>query len=264
MAHAPAPLRIDGGIDVTVSILDQAIPAAQVADAGGFVWGIFGKTGVGKTHLAATAGDVPGWSPVLFVSTDRSVRTITHRPDVRVLLPETWDQLSEIYKALAAGSQYKTVVVDTLSAAISMCQDAVLKETGRKAPTMDDYAAVNKRVIAMVRRFSDLALQRGMIVIFTAWEVEIDVEDEGRKFTRIQPDFSSRVNLFAPAAMDGLMRLAVIRDKDGKPKRVLTLTSQPNVLTKFRVPLGTNLPERLDDPTLPKLFALLQPQKEAK
>lgn len=245
------------------SILDQAVPASQVADAGGFVWILYGKAGAGKTTLAATAEDVPGWAPVLFVSTDKSVRSITHRHNVAVLIPETWGDLGEIYKALDAGSRYRTVVIDTLSEAISMCHEAVLRESGHKSPTTDDYAAVNKRVIGLVRKFRDLALQRGMVVIFTAWESEVEIESEGRKDTRTQPDFSARVSLFAPAAVDGLFRLSIIRDAKGLPKRVLTLTSQPTVLIKARVPAGVELPERLGEPTLPELVRLLNtPKKE--
>lgn len=242
---------------MATSILDRAQPLTTLTTAGGFVWIIYGKAGVGKTTLAATIADGADPGTVLFVSTDRSLQAVAHRADIAGLAPESWDELGAIYTALAAGSPYRTVVIDTLSEAISLCHEAVLKESGHKTPTTDDYAAVNKRVIALIRRFRDLAYTRQMHVIFTAWENETDVEDEGRKFTRIQPDFSARIAQYAPAAVDAVMRLAIIRDAAGKPKRVLTLTSQPNVLTKFRAPATIRVPERLEEPTLPTLVALL-------
>jgi hypothetical protein len=109
----------------------------------------------------------------------------------------------------------------------------------------------------MVRRARLLSHQRGMHVIFTAWEldVEIKADKNTHQLAKIRPDLSPKLNSTVGGIIDSIVRLSY---RDGK-RSLLLGTLNNTVTAKFRLPPNVTLPDRLADPTMPLLLAHLTP-----
>lgn len=239
----------------------RIVPANAVPDQQGLNILVYGVPGAGKTTFCASAADVPQCSPVLLVDVGAGSRSIAHRDDIDVIVPQSWEEMGEILAYLRTpASPYRTVIVDTLSELSDRCMQFVLRGNKRALPLMtkeaNDYAEVNRRMLSIIRAYRDLATAKGCNVLFTAWEVDRDLPKENTTLTRVRPDLS-------PAVIEGTYGIldSVVRLTHRQGKRMLTLRgSGQALLAKFRVPPQIEIPTTIDDPTIAALFKHLTPK----
>lgn len=133
---------------------------------------LYGKPGVGKTLLAATAQEHDALGDVLFLNIEGGLRTVARR-GVRAIDIESLDQLEEIIEALAnnddAYASIRTVVIDSLTELQTMNLEEIVFRKHRNRPNeiyMDDYGESTVRLKRVTRWLRDLPMN----VIFTALE----------------------------------------------------------------------------------------------
>lgn len=239
----------------------RIVPANAVPDQQGLNILIYGTPGVGKTTFCASAADVPAASPVLLVDVGAGSRSIAHRSDIDVIVPQGWDEMGEILAYLRTpASSYKTIIVDTLSELSDRCMQFILRANKRSLPSMtkeiNDYAELNRRMLTMIRAYKELAPARGCNVLFTAWEVDRDIPKDKTTLTRVRPDLSPAVIEGTYGILDSVVRLKMVQGK-----RVLVLRGAgQTVLAKFRVPPHIQVPETIEQPTMAALLAQLTPK----
>lgn len=138
---------------------------------------IYGKSGVGKTVLAASADDVPSMRSVLILDIEGGTMSAGERyPNCDVVRIKSWNQVAEIYDHLQAGNhKWNTVVVDSLTEAQKFNMSAVLlkrmaeaeekdKEFDPDVPDMRAWGKNIEQIRRLVRALRDLEMN----VIFTA------------------------------------------------------------------------------------------------
>lgn len=138
---------------------------------------VFGDVGVGKTRLGGSADAVAEMRPVLFLDAEGGTFTLRETyPNTDVVRITDWSQIQGVYDELRAGTtNYRTVVVDSLTELQGMNMDTVMRKLAEKDPdrferqgeeiaSMLEWQINSKKVRTMIRLFRDLP----MTVIFTA------------------------------------------------------------------------------------------------
>jgi len=140
---------------------------------------IYGKSGVGKTRLAASASQVESMSPVLLIDVEGGTFSIRDvYPSVDVLRVRDWDEMQEVYNELYDGShRYKTVILDSLTEIqkfsminimIDLLKDPRNNDRDPDIPSIREWGKNIEQIRKMVRAFRDLPIS----TIFTALVVE--------------------------------------------------------------------------------------------
>ena len=136
---------------------------------------IYGRSGVGKTRLAASASVVPELAPVLLIDIEGGTFSIRDvYPDVDVLRVSTWTDMQAAYDELYEGKhKYKTVVLDSLTeiqkfSMLNIMEDLVKDprnaDRDPDIPSIREWGKNIEQIRKMVRAFRDLP----MTAIFTA------------------------------------------------------------------------------------------------
>lgn len=151
---------------------------------------IYGKPGVGKTQLSATADHVPAMRPVLYLNIEGGDMTLRHAaPEIRKIPQEgslSWGQLEQVYDVLARqcynGAEPgefapRTVILDTLTECQKMNMAQIMAELAMQAPDgnwdpdipqIKQWGKNTEQIRKWVRRYRDLPLN----VIMTCHEQE--------------------------------------------------------------------------------------------
>lgn len=216
----------------------------------GQVWGLnillYGVSGAGKTTLCGTAQDTPNGRDVLYVDLEGGTMSISDRPDIMVYRPSQWSDLQRVYDALLSDTDntFKTVIIDSLSEAQTMCLKSVVGT--REQVTQQDWGKVNDRLLAMVRAFRTLTHTKGINTIFTALERE--TRDEATGTVRVGPALTPGSSINVGAAVDSIGYLTW-NEKTGQ--RVLHLAGTNKFSAKVRQPMSVKrVPDKMENPSL--------------
>jgi len=160
---------------------------------------IYGRSGVGKTRLAASASGVPELAPVLLIDIEGGTFSIRDLyPTVDVLRVSTWADMQDAYDELYDGHhKYKTVVLDSLTEiqkfSMMNIMDDLMKDPRNSdrdpdIPSIREWGKNIEQIRKMVRAFRDLP----MTAIFTA----LVVEDKNPKTGAIErkPSLSGKLS----------------------------------------------------------------------
>lgn len=160
---------------------------------------IYGRSGVGKTRLAASASEVPELAPVLLIDIEGGTFSIRDLyPTVDVLRVSTWADMQDAYDELYDGHhKYKTVVLDSLTEiqkfSMMNIMDDLMKDPRNSdrdpdIPSIREWGKNIEQIRKMVRAFRDLP----MTAIFTA----LVVEDKNPKTGAIErkPSLSGKLS----------------------------------------------------------------------
>lgn len=217
-----------------MSILEQA----SVPEMGAQILTICGDAGLGKSSLAAT------FPKPIFVRCEDGVARVPKSFRPAALPPvRSEDQLWEQLKALVHDDHdYKTCVIDTISAADRMFVSAILKQDGKAKSlpqALGGYGAGFSALAArhqQVRNAAEmLRMKRGMNVVFLA-HTEVgtmrlpDQDDFSRYSLRMTHDKSLPPYLDDVDAVGFLRQVMALRGDDGERKRVVSSDEREMVM----------------------------------
>jgi hypothetical protein len=227
---------------------------------------IYGAYGAGKTLLAGSADAVPEMQRVLFIDIEGGTFTLHHKyPNTDVVRVTDWPQLRQIYDELRAGihTQYRTIVIDSLSEANLMNMDQTMRdlvtkkpERNEDVPDIREWLINQKQTVRFVRRFRDLPVS----VIFTALVKEDKIKATGNIMS--SPQLPGQLSGRIPALFDEVFYLYVKKIKlPGEPEEAkaqdhrLLLTGQTEtVRAKDR---SGQLPIVMVDPTMKMIHDIM-------
>lgn len=245
-------------------------PAARAESGGGVRRPsilVYARNKKGKTRFCLTAGR----GKVLVVDpeqgTDRFVKANPH-----VWHLESWEEIDDIYKFLRSGKHdYEWVAFDGATRIANMA----LRYVTRRAEEADlnrrpgqvtqrDYGNAGELFKQMLFSFHTLP---NIGVIYTAQERQIDAgegedEDEDVEFSNIQyvPDLpkGSRAALNSIVDVIGRIYTVKVPGKDGNNVVRRRLWLAPSVAYDTGARSEYKLPDFLENPTVPRLVALLE------
>ena len=209
-----------------MSILEQAF----VPTTGPQIITICGDAGVGKSSLAAT------FPNPIFVRAEDGVARIPEAFRPKALPPirsedALWDQLKAL---IHEPHDFKTCVIDTISAADRMFVQSILKQDGRAKSinsAMGGYGAGFSALAAKHQQLRNAAemmrIKRGMNVVFLA-HTEIgnvrppDGDDYSRYSLRMTHDKSLPPYIDDVDAVGFLRQRVVLRGDDGERKKAIS------------------------------------------
>lgn len=211
---------------------------------------IYGGSGVGKTVFGATA------PKPLFIAAEAGMLSLADK-GAQYVTVKTMQDMRDVLKALKDNTMldkegkpivYETIVIDSLT----KVQDVVIENiTGGRQPSMNQWGDFSDRMAEILKGFSALDKH----IIFICLESEKNAEDDdGKEYTRFQPELFGKLAEKAQALMDFVgryyMKTEVVGDRP-TAKRVLTFTYSPRWKAKDR---SGKMPQ-FADPDFSKLMS---------
>lgn len=223
---------------------------------------IYGRSGVGKTTIAATFP-----KPTLLLDVkEHGTGSISDVKELDVLPVTEWSEIEEIFWYLYSGKhKYKTVVIDTVTQMQDLAVIYCKEQEGKKrddATSKNMWGQAAALMKATLINFRDLPLD----VIFLAQD-RVSTEDtslEDQIITEVGPRLMPSVAGTINAAVS-VIGQAYIKEyttnKDGQMKTVfsyrLRIGPHAYYLTKVRKEKAIVVPESIGNPTYEKLLSYL-------
>lgn len=221
---------------------------------------IYGDPGAGKTVLAGSASEVEELSPVLFVDIEGGTLSLRERfPQCEVVRLRSWRDLDSLYRDLAKGSDYNTLVIDSLSemqkfGMYHIMREAVQKDSDRDPdlPGIGEWGKNTEQMRKFIRYFRDLPMN----VIFTALDMPV-AQKNGK--VKHYPSMSSKLAREVAGLLDIVTFLYIKeRDEGGttiQDRMLLTMATESHV-AKDRT---DRLPQVVQNPTMRMLYDMMTP-----
>ena len=226
----------------------------------------YGPTGVGKTHLCATALNVPELCPILFVDTDGGLPTIRdiamrHKDKIKILRLEDALDDRRLQAAIFTnpGDRFKTVILDSLNEYYAFQMDMHLEAEGRagQAPYRQDYGTLYSSMMGFIRDVKNKSK-----VHFIATASESYLEDGMTGALHISPGFVGKLSEQIPNLFHivGYLTVEIVATQSGQlssAEWTLQLLPYGKVKAKARLSREEVLAS-IKDPTMHKIFQLVQ------
>lgn len=247
------------------SILSKATPVNELEQEGSSAV-FYGRSGTGKTALSGTYP-----KPMLIIDLgEKGTDTLSSSDGVSVIRPNDWDELREIYQELRDSDHgFKTVSVDALPGLQQLAiveAKAKAKKSEEDQTSQRDMGEATKLMNVMIYDLRDLK-ELGMEVVFIAHDRirETDTEDADAIAPECGPNLMPGITKTLLGCVDivGYTFIKVTTDKKKigvAQKRTVSycLRIGPHEVfaTKIRVPVGTEIPEYIENPSYDDLMAL--------
>lgn len=134
---------------------------------------IYGDPGVGKTHLAGTAQDVPDMADIHVFNIDGGIMTLAYRGDIHATdIHSVGDLEQELFKIADKDPKYadtKTVVIDNITELQTLAlENITTREYANRVKKnktysideiyLEDYGVAGKQLARVLRGFRDLPI----------------------------------------------------------------------------------------------------------
>jgi hypothetical protein len=213
---------------------------------------VYGEPGAGKTVLAGSAAAVEEMSPVLLIDIEGGTFSIRERyPEVDVVRVQNWDDMQRVYDELYRGSQYNTVILDSLTEIQKFSMYNIMKELIRReadrdpdVPGMREWLKNTEQMRLLVRAFRDLPIH----TIFTAL-MKVD-KDQKTGSVSILPSLSGKLAHEVGGFVDILTYLYTKQIQDTNTRLLLT-TNTERAVSKDR---SDRLPAVIENPDMQTLY----------
>lgn len=223
---------------------------------------IFGPYGSGKTHFLGTAQLDARTAPALYLDFEGGEQTLSGL-DIDVAEVRSWDDFNDVYAMLEAGSDYKSILLDSLSETHIFALMNILSEVGSSRDPdkleIQDYGKASIQMRRLIRLFRDLPYH----FIATAQDKS---DREARVGNVKKPALAGQMADEAPGLFDvcGYLALSQVEvEEDGKKVardvRSLLLKNFAQFRVKVRTPWGQEdtVPDFIDEPTVGTLLDAL-------
>jgi hypothetical protein len=198
-------------------MIDMALPSTQevAVSISNYkkIW-LYGEPFSGKTHLASEAP-----KPILELNTDGNIKHYTmpripvvDTKDGRQTVP-AWEVFKNAVDDLAAGSDFKTVVLDLTEDIYDHCRKYICDKRGWEHESDDSFKAydiVRSEFLREIRKLVNLPYN---IILISHEDIGRDLTKRGGdKVTRIQPNIADKVAKKLAGMVDIVVR--TIKDND--------------------------------------------------
>lgn len=207
----------------------EVVSAATFQSSGAFMF-LYARGGGGKTTLAASLHASDQDSPVVIFDAEGGSKVVNDIPDVQVIPVKTWKDLDDLEDQIKRTPvlPWKTIILDNESEFCQLCVNAV---TGNEEDqvTQPEWGSVQRKMLAHVRFYRDLAAQRGINVIMICWDVT--ERDETNKLVA-KLNFIPSLQKSLPGVVD---IIGYIQGIDNDPDhRILDFSFSTKTDAKFR------------------------------
>ena len=186
------------------------------------IW-VYGEPFSGKTHLAAEAP-----KPILELNTDGNIKhytmpriPITDTKEGRQTIP-AWEVFKNAIDDLAAGSDFKTIVLDLTEDIYDHCRKYMCDKRGWEHESDDSFKAydiVRNEFLREIRKLVNLPYN---IILISHEDVGRDLtKRSGDKVTRIQPNIADKI----AKKLAGMVDIVIRATKDNDNYMLSTKTS---------------------------------------
>lgn len=217
---------------------------------------IFGPYGSGKTHFLGSAQLDERTYPALYMDFEGGGSTLAGL-DIDSVVVRTWEDFNEIYADLAKGTEYKTLLLDSLSETHIFALMEILSEVSASRDPdkleIQDYGKASIQMRRLIRAFRDLPYH------FIATSQDKN-DREARVGNVKKPALAGQMADEAPGLFDvcGYLTIAqeTLPDKTTRDVRSLLLKNFAQFRVKVRTPWGMEdkVPDYIDDPTVGSLL----------
>lgn len=232
---------------------------------------VYGRSGAGKTRLAATAPKV-----LVIDVNEEGTDSVRNDIDPDVYTVKYWQEINDVFWFLEAGDhQYRSVALDGITSLQTLCMKFVLGDEASRDASRDPdmasrqiYGKVNELMKTQIINFRNLPMN----VIFTALERKKATGDDEDEDVEIfsSPECSPGVakTLEAAVGMIGYLTSTQVLGpkKEGETKRPrltrnrLAIGANNRFLTKDRY--GLMVPH-IDQPNISKILKTIYGKEEA-
>lgn len=177
------------------------------------IW-LYGEPFSGKTHLASVAP-----KPILELNTDGNLKrytmpriSITDTKEGRQTIP-AWEVFKNAVDDLAAGSDFKTIVLDLTEDIYDHCRKYMCDKRGWEHESDDSFKAydiVRSEFLRVIRKLVNLPYN---IILISHEDIGRDLtKRSGDKVTRIQPNIADKIAKKLAGMVDVVIR--TVKDND--------------------------------------------------
>jgi phage nucleotide-binding protein len=179
---------------------------------------VYGPSGSGKTVFSSTAP-----KPVI-LSAEAGLLSLAGRSDVDYAVINSMDDLKLAFLELKKGTEYKTIVIDSITEINEVIKASIERRTGKKMQ-LQDWGELAKQIRDLLRAYRDLPYH----VIFIAQE---EVEKDEDRIVKYVPQLNGKSKDAIAYFMDVVGYTYI--DKLGAHK--ITVAPNEKLLTKSRMP----------------------------
>lgn len=188
-------------------------------DLSGYITYIYGKGGVGKTTLAVKSNQA------LLLATEKGYNAL---PGIYPVDVTSWSEIKQILRDMkkpAVKERYKTIVVDTVDLAATMCEKYICSQNDVERIGDIPYG---QGWTLLKREFEDTfrtMAQLGYAIFFISHDKDKTFKrEDGTEYNQIVPTCGSSCGEIVKNMVD-IMAYAHQKVVDGVPKRLLTFRS---------------------------------------
>lgn len=258
---------------------DDEMPGRAVSTRRARSFAIYGRSGTGKTTLAATFP-----TPILLLDLrDEGTDSISDVEGIECREIDDFDDFQEMFWWLKKNKgKFKTIVIDTVTQLGAMVLDALKKDKkgkkGDRRPgdwgtlSQRDWGDISAAMKEWLQNYRDLT-QDGINIVFIAQEKtsnhDDDVTADSQLTPEVGPALSKSVASFLNAGVSVLAhtfiqeREEVTEVKGKKRRRVkieycLGLGPHPVYVQKVRKPKSSGVPGHIVDPSYEDILAIIK------